>query len=648
MRHRWRRHLPYLILLIAGTGFLAALSLLHHRALGTGYDLGIYDQTVWNLAHGRVWQTTLVYETNGFYDHFEPILALLAPLYWLWPDVRVLLIVQAVALGLGSLPIYLFAYVRLMRLRPANTWIALAIAAMYLLFPALHHANLNDFHEISLLPPLLGFALYGLLRGRPRVMVISLALCLLVKEDFAVTALAISLYIILLRPKGFQRRQGLALAGAILVWTVLVLAVFYPALTRGMPYPFVERRYAWLADTPQEALQVLVTRPWVILPPLTEPPKLGFLLRLFGPLLFLPLLGWPVIGLAFPMLIYLMLSTYQPQWSVQSYYNPPLLPFLFFGLIVAVDVTLGGRLARDNLTLARRLAGGAVALTAAAVLVAYGVDAPGPGSRAFDPERFQITARVQAAGEIMAQVPAGASLSTEWPLIPHLSHRRQIYTLLARPAQPPAYLLSETKPGAEGAPGFPLAAPDGWPPVYHEYTPLASAGAFRLEAYRRSLPMTPLPGPERSPEANAWTPRPLDLAGYAWLNSLDPSQPPQVAPGQAARLMLAWRRTGALDRRYVVFVHVLDPQRKQADGAPAILTQSGHEPGEGRYPTIYWETWTRPEHVFDLQSLEIPADAPAGVYSVWAGVYDKETGQRIELAGPGQTLVHIGELEVGP
>nr|MBA3531964.1 DUF2079 domain-containing protein [Ardenticatenales bacterium] len=104
---RWQPHLPYLLLLLGGTAFLLLLALLNHRALGTGYDLGIYDQTIWNLSQGRIWQTTLVYETGGYYDHFEPILALLVPLYWLWPDVRVLLIVQAISLGLGSLPIYL-------------------------------------------------------------------------------------------------------------------------------------------------------------------------------------------------------------------------------------------------------------------------------------------------------------------------------------------------------------------------------------------------------------------------------------------------------------------------------------------------------------------------------------------------------------
>lgn len=331
-----RAHLPYSILLVCGTVFLIVAALLNHRALGTGYDLGIYDQTVWNLAHGRIWMTTLVYETGGYYDHFEPILLLIVPLYWLWSDVRVLLIVQSLALGLGSLPIYLYARRRFRTWEHGNA-LALAIAAAYLAYPAMHNANLNDFHEVSLLPPLLGFALYGLLTGQRRVTWIFLVLCLMVKEDFSVTFLMFGLYIAAFNLAGFRRRDGAFVAAVAVIWMLLVLYALYPAATRGMPYPFVARRYPWLGDSPESAATVLLTRPWIMLPYLTQTPKLLFALRLMGPLLFLPLLGWPVIGLAIPVLIYLMLSNYEPQWSVQSYYNPPLLPTLFFALLTALS-----------------------------------------------------------------------------------------------------------------------------------------------------------------------------------------------------------------------------------------------------------------------------------------------------------------------
>ena len=115
-----RRHWPFLVVLCLGAVYLITTALVNHRSLGTGYDLGIYDQVVWNLSHGRLFQTTLVYETAGTYDHFEPVLMLIAPIYWLFSDVRVLLVIQSVALALGCIPIYLYARYRFAQLGVAR------------------------------------------------------------------------------------------------------------------------------------------------------------------------------------------------------------------------------------------------------------------------------------------------------------------------------------------------------------------------------------------------------------------------------------------------------------------------------------------------------------------------------------------------
>jgi uncharacterized membrane protein len=634
---RWR-HLPYLILLVGGTVFLITEALLNHRALGTGYDLGIYDQVVWNMAHGRPFATTLVYETNGYYDHFEPVLALISPLYWLWPDVRVLLVLQAVALALGSLPIYLYARRRLGEFGSDFALLALLPAAAYLVYPPLHSANLNDFHEVALLPALIGFALYGLLTGRRRLMFLSLGLCLLVKEDLTVTLLVFSLYILLLKPAGFRRRDGVWMGALALAWGMLILNVLYPAMTHGMPYPFVERRYSWLGDSPATALRNLVTQPGLAAAHIFQPPKLVFLLRLFAPLLFLPVLGWPVVSLALPVLAYLMMSDYQPQWSVQSYYNPPLLAFLFFAMIGAV-MWLGRQAARLGLPARVVVAALLIGVTIAVGYSYYAV-APGPGSRPFQQNGFAVTPRVEAARKLLAQVPTTASVSTVWPLVPHLSQRERIYTVLARPVQPPEYMLVEESPGAEGAPIYPYAAPPGWPPVYHEYRLVAASGPFRLLAHGRAVKMVPLVEPQ---------PRsvPLSLAAYAWLDGPDPGGAPVVRPGESTRLLLAWRRTGPLDRRFAMFVHLLpECGPEAANGLPQIIAQSGHEPGDGQWPTTFWETWTNPSIVLDEQRIGIPPDAEAGTYCAWAGVFDTATGERLELGGPGRTLALIGAVTV--
>ena len=62
--------------------------------------------------------------------HVDPILVAFAPLWRLWPSPDLLLIVQAVAVALGALPVF-----RLARRRLGRDDAALGFALAYLLYP---------------------------------------------------------------------------------------------------------------------------------------------------------------------------------------------------------------------------------------------------------------------------------------------------------------------------------------------------------------------------------------------------------------------------------------------------------------------------------------------------------------------------------
>ena len=68
-------------------------------------------QAVWSTAHGDFLSVTDVHgeQISRLGSHFDPILALLAPLWWLWPDPELLLVVQAVAVASGALPVFWLA-----------------------------------------------------------------------------------------------------------------------------------------------------------------------------------------------------------------------------------------------------------------------------------------------------------------------------------------------------------------------------------------------------------------------------------------------------------------------------------------------------------------------------------------------------------
>ena len=102
--------MPRRLLWIATAAYAAgfgALSWTRHLSLATGrFDLGNMTQAVWSTAHGRPLEMTGLHgeQISRLGAHCDPILAALAPLWWLWPSPELLLIVQAAAVAAGALP----------------------------------------------------------------------------------------------------------------------------------------------------------------------------------------------------------------------------------------------------------------------------------------------------------------------------------------------------------------------------------------------------------------------------------------------------------------------------------------------------------------------------------------------------------------
>ena len=90
----------------------AILAVRRHAALASnGMDLGNVNQALWNTAHGDFLAfTNMAPVGNRLALHVEPILLLFVPLYWIGlGGPRLLLIVQAIVVGLGAWPLYRLA-----------------------------------------------------------------------------------------------------------------------------------------------------------------------------------------------------------------------------------------------------------------------------------------------------------------------------------------------------------------------------------------------------------------------------------------------------------------------------------------------------------------------------------------------------------
>lgn len=126
-----------------------------------------------------------------------------------------------------------------------------------------------------------------------------------------------------------------------------------------------------------------------------------------------------------------------------------------------------------------------------------------------------------------------------------------------------------------------------------------------------------------------------ELGGRAALAGYD-LPTPRVAPGGSLPLTLYWEVLAPLERDYTVFIHLVDAQG-------ALAGQGDGPPLGGAYPTTLWAAgeWLR-----DAHAVAVRPDASPGRATLWVGLYDPVTGQR--LAGPGGDAARLAEVEITP
>ncbi len=101
-----------------------------------------------------------------------------------------------------------------------------------------------------------------------------------------------------------------------------------------------------------------------------------------------------------------------------------------------------------------------------------------------------------------------------------------------------------------------------------------------------------------------------------------------VKPGQNLTLTLYWRAQTAENDWLKVFTHLIG-----ADGQ--LLSQHDSVPASGSAPT---SRWLDGEVITDRHVIPVPADAPPGDYTLYAGMYSPDTGERLPARGPDETL----------
>ncbi|MEV7420311.1 DUF2079 domain-containing protein [Streptomyces sp. NPDC089919] len=386
---------PYVL---AGLAFVAyaLLSVLRYRRMETlSWDLGIFEQAIKGYAHLQAPVADL--KGPGAHilgDHFSPITALLAPFYRVFPSPVTLLVAQALLFALAVVPVTRAASALLGRSRGLGIGVAFALSW------GVQRAVDFDFHEICFAVPLIAFSLEAVLARRWRAALLwALPLCL-VKEDLGFTAAALALLVAYRARHRSPRAAGWALAAAAAGAAVAVLAftVVIPAFNSGGDYGYWDKLSQ---GGPFDGLDTKIrTLLWLLLPTTGA-------LALRSPLLLaaLPTMGWR------------FLSSEDHYWSTDWHYNAVLMPVLALALAEAID--LSRRSPRPWLR------SYALQLPAATAAAALALTAYLPLAALTEPQTYRRSEKVAAAEELLARIPAGASVEADvGPIARLVTHHR--------------------------------------------------------------------------------------------------------------------------------------------------------------------------------------------------------------------------------
>ena len=278
---RYRYFSIVLILTLLYAVFFSWVGIWWHGLYYTNVDLDIFEQALWTTIHsGEILYTNEYGGSSHFGTHFSPILLLMLPVYALAPVTETIIIIQAVILAMGAIPLYYIGKKEVSE--PAGV----ITSVVYLLYPALHGVNTCEFHEIVFFPFLYLAAAAFLIHHRYTGYLVCGLLCLTIKEDIALPVIMLALW------GAWRDRQSLTSRGrfhlalflAAVITAAAAIMLIIPFFNPEGIYPHFSNVY-FAGDT---------------LAGDTANSRMTFLIQLFAPLLGIPVLAPEILVIGTP------------------------------------------------------------------------------------------------------------------------------------------------------------------------------------------------------------------------------------------------------------------------------------------------------------------------------------------------------------
>jgi len=433
---RWRRlRMPgwgyALIVVLAATGYSVYMgwnTIRNHQRIQTmAFDLGIYDNLMYNALHGRPFHAPILFgpgDKNYIAGHAEYAMLLFVPIYAIKPGPEVLLVLQAVLMGFAAVPLYFLAK------RFLTNSQSMILALVYLFYAPLHGPNFYDFHWLPLAIFFHFFLYWAIVARKTWLVVINVLILFSIREDIPVGLASLGAFLFL---TGVRQRLGIVLATTSTLWFGLNKFVIMPRAGTWWFANIYKELFADGNSSYGSVIQTMITNPSFTMSTVLKKEKLEYALHLLVPLGLLPVRRSYFLLLLFPAAMFTILTTgYAPTVSIAFQYTTHAIPYLFLAMV------LGLHLMKEEPRGRARVAAAVVAVLLAALSQSRtfgGIIQHESFTGGFSKISFSWTpamkTRYDELRSITALIPPEASVAATEYVNPHISTRAEAYCFRA-------------------------------------------------------------------------------------------------------------------------------------------------------------------------------------------------------------------------
>jgi len=276
IKKSWHNHLLTWLLIISSLILFFCSSLRHYLFQSNALDLALFDQWIYLTSQGL----PPISSFFGFHmigDHAAFILYFIAILYKIYPPVYWLFIIQAIALSLGSLPIF-----ALSKQIGLSTDYAKTIVICYLLYPALFNINFfTDFRPEAMAIPCFLWAIWAAIERKTGQFILAIILVLSCKEILSLNIIALGIWLLLIQKRKIYGFLSILIGT---FWYLITIGYLVPMLRQGQAGGVVF--FASLGNSPSEIIFNILQNPSLIINKFFLPDTLFYYFLLILPVIF--------------------------------------------------------------------------------------------------------------------------------------------------------------------------------------------------------------------------------------------------------------------------------------------------------------------------------------------------------------------------